>query len=40
VPGSAVRDLELGQEPKLTYHEWITDSTVDGVEDKAKIAYT
>jgi hypothetical protein len=29
VPGSAVRDLELGQEPKITYHEWITDSTVD-----------
>jgi len=29
VPGSGVRDLELGQEPKLTYHEWITDSTVD-----------
>jgi alpha-L-fucosidase len=29
VPGTGVRDLELGQEPKLTYHEWITDSTVD-----------
>jgi alpha-L-fucosidase len=29
VPGSAVRDLELGQEPEITYHEWITDSTVD-----------
>ena len=29
VPGTAVRDLELGQEPKITYHEWITDSTVD-----------
>jgi len=29
VPGSGVRDLELGQEPRLTYHEWITDSTVD-----------
>jgi alpha-L-fucosidase len=29
VPGSGVRDLELGQEPKITYHEWITDSTVD-----------
>ena len=29
VPGSGVRDLELGQEPSITYHEWITDSTVD-----------
>ncbi|UCF43455.1 MAG: alpha-L-fucosidase [Planctomycetota bacterium] len=29
VPGTGVRDLELGQEPRLTYHEWITDSTVD-----------
>jgi alpha-L-fucosidase len=29
VPGTGVRDLELGQEPKITYHEWITDSTVD-----------
>ena len=29
VPGTGVRDLELGQEPGLTYHEWITDSTVD-----------
>ena len=29
IPGSGVRDLELGQEPKITYHEWITDSTVD-----------
>jgi len=29
VPGAGVRDLELGQEPRLTYHEWITDSTVD-----------
>jgi len=29
VPGAGVRDLELGQEPKITYHEWITDSTVD-----------
>ena len=29
VPGAAVRDLELGQEPRLTYYEWITDSTVD-----------
>jgi alpha-L-fucosidase len=29
VPGTGVRDLELGQEPELTYYEWITDSTVD-----------
>ncbi|HIJ66992.1 MAG TPA: alpha-L-fucosidase [Planctomycetes bacterium] len=29
VPATGVRDLELGQEAKLTYHEWITDSTVD-----------
>ncbi|UCC23227.1 MAG: alpha-L-fucosidase [Planctomycetota bacterium] len=29
VPATGVRDLELGQEPRLTYHEWITDSTVD-----------
>ena len=29
VPQTGVRDLELGQEPQLTYHEWITDSTVD-----------
>jgi len=29
VPATGVRDLELGQESKLTYHEWITDSTVD-----------
>ena len=29
VPATGVRDLELGQEPKITYHEWITDSTVD-----------
>jgi hypothetical protein len=29
VPGSALLDHELGQERKLTYHEWITDSTVD-----------
>jgi len=28
-PGSGVRDLELGQEPKLTYNEWITDNSVD-----------
>jgi len=29
VPGTGVRDLELGQEARITYHEWITDSTVD-----------
>ncbi len=29
IPGAGVRDLELGQEPGLAYHEWITDSTVD-----------
>ncbi len=29
VPGTGVRDLELGQEANITYHEWITDSTVD-----------
>jgi len=29
VPGTGVRDLELGQEPKLTYNEWITDNSVD-----------
>ncbi|MHC4467574.1 MAG: alpha-L-fucosidase [Planctomycetota bacterium] len=29
VPGTGVRDLELGQEASITYHEWITDSTVD-----------
>jgi alpha-L-fucosidase len=29
VPGTVVRDLELGQEASITYHEWITDSTVD-----------
>jgi alpha-L-fucosidase len=29
IPGAAIRDLELGQEPNITYHEWITDSTVD-----------
>jgi len=28
-PGVALRDLELGQEPKLTHHEWITDTSVD-----------
>ena len=29
VPKTGVRDLELGQEANITYHEWITDSTVD-----------
>lgn len=29
VPGSGVRDLELGQESELTYNEWITDNSVD-----------
>ncbi len=29
VPGSGIRDLELGQEPNLTFHEWITDNSVD-----------
>jgi len=29
VPKTGVRDLELGQETGITYHEWITDSTVD-----------
>ena len=29
IPGTAVRDLELGQEPNLTYNDWITDSSVD-----------
>ncbi len=28
-PGSGLLDLELGQETELTYHDWITDSTVD-----------
>lgn len=28
-PGVGINDLELGQEKDLTYHEWITDSTVD-----------
>jgi alpha-L-fucosidase len=28
-PGVAIRDLELGQQTELTYHEWITDSSVD-----------
>ena len=29
VPGSGVVDLELGRMDKLTYNEWITDTTVD-----------
>jgi alpha-L-fucosidase len=29
VPGSGIRDLELGQMPHLTYNEWITDNSVD-----------
>jgi alpha-L-fucosidase len=29
VPGTGVRDLELGQMPHLTYYEWITDNSVD-----------
>jgi alpha-L-fucosidase len=29
VPGSAVVDLELGRFKHLTYHEWITDTSVD-----------
>lgn len=29
VPGTGVRDLELGQEPNLTYNDWITDSSID-----------
>ena len=28
-PGAGVVDLELGRMNSLTYHEWITDSTVD-----------
>ncbi len=28
-PGVGLLDLELGQEPKLTHYEWITDSSVD-----------
>ncbi|NLN05684.1 MAG: alpha-L-fucosidase [Clostridiaceae bacterium] len=28
-PGSGVIDLELGRYDQLTYHEWITDTTVD-----------
>lgn len=29
IPGAGVRDLELGQEPDVTYHDWITDTSVD-----------
>lgn len=29
IPGAAVRDLELGQEPNITYNDWITDTSVD-----------
>lgn len=28
-PLAGLLDLELGQEPELTHHEWITDSSVD-----------
>ncbi len=28
-PGVGIDDLELGQERDLTYHEWITDSSID-----------
>ena len=28
-PGVGINDLELGQEAELTYHEWITDTTID-----------
>ena len=28
-PGVGINDLEVGQEREMTYHEWITDSTVD-----------
>jgi len=28
-PGVGINDLEVGQETEMTYHEWITDSTVD-----------
>jgi len=30
-PGAGLLDLELGQEADLTYHEWITDSSVDSI---------
>ena len=29
IPGAGVRDLELGQEPNITYNDWITDSSID-----------
>ena len=29
VPGSGLVDLELGRFDTLTYHDWITDTTVD-----------
>ncbi len=29
IPGAGVRDLELGQEPDVTYNDWITDTSVD-----------
>jgi alpha-L-fucosidase len=29
IPGAGVRDLELGQEPNVTYNDWITDTSVD-----------
>lgn len=29
VPGSGLIDLELGRFDKLTYHDWLTDTTVD-----------
>ena len=28
-PGVALLDLELGQEPKLTHYDWITDTSID-----------
>jgi alpha-L-fucosidase len=31
-PGVGINDLELGQEREMTYHEWITDSTIDAGE--------
>jgi len=30
-PGVGINDLELGQEAEMTYHEWITDSSVDSI---------
>jgi alpha-L-fucosidase len=29
IPDAGLRDLELGQEPEITYHDWITDSSID-----------